>query len=255
MTLFKPEKPRDLFIHLALILASFFILLLIFFYGYLPSATNHGETITVPKLEGMSLKEMEDFLDSKNLDYEINDSTYKAGVKPLTVLNQHPAPGSKVKKNRRIYITIASETPPNVKMPKLVDQSLRSAEMSLKGYDLVLDSIHYVSSPHANLVLKQLVGKKEILAGTLIPKGTKVTLIVGNGTGNETVELPNLVGMPLEDATVYLSGLNLARGVIRYVPDATEEEGTIISQKPAFKSGEILHAGEMIDIWVAGEEK
>ncbi|MDB5274697.1 MAG: penicillin-binding protein [Chitinophagaceae bacterium] len=254
MTLFKPEKPKDLLIHFTLILASFFILLFLFFYVYLPSATNHGETITVPKLEGMSLKEMETFLDSKNLDYEINDSTYKAGVKPLTVLNQHPAPGSKVKKNRRIYITIASDTPPNVKMPKLVDQSLRSAEMVLKGYDLVLDSIHYVSSPFPNLVLKQLIKKKEILAGTLIPKGTKVTLIVGNGTGNDTLELPNLVGMSLDEADVVLSGLNLVKGTVKYVPDATEEAGTIISQKPAFKNGTTIHVGEMVDIWVAGEE-
>jgi beta-lactam-binding protein with PASTA domain len=255
MTLFKPEKPRDLIIHFALIFASFFILLLIFFYGYLPSATNHGETITVPKLEGMSLKEMEDFLDAKNLDYEINDSTYKAGVKPLTVLNQHPAAGSKVKKNRRIYITIASETPPNVKMPKLVDFSLRQAEMTLKGYDLILDSIYYAPSPFPNAVLKQMVKKKEILPGTLIPKGTKITLIVGNGTGNEEIPLPNVVGVPLDEALTLIGGLNLVKGVVKYVPDATEEAGTIISQKPTFKDGATIHVGEMIDIWVAGDEQ
>ncbi|HSZ71900.1 MAG TPA: PASTA domain-containing protein, partial [Cytophagaceae bacterium] len=92
------------------------------------------------------------------------------------------------------------------------------------------------------------------LPGTLVPKGTKVTLIVGNGTGNEEVELPNLVGMPLEDALVYLSGLNLAKGTVKYVPDATEESGTIISQKPAFKNGATIHVGEMVDVWVAGEE-
>ena len=195
MSLFKPEKPKDLIIHFGLILILFFATLLFFFYGYLPSATNHGETITVPNLEGMSLKELESFLSAKQLSYEINDSAFKAGVKPLSVLNQHPAPGSKVKKNRRIYITIASSTPPNVKMPKLVDNSLRSAEMMIKGYDLVLDSIHYMPSPYPNLVLKQLVNKKEIEPGTLIPKGTKVTLIVSNGTGNEEIELPNLVGL------------------------------------------------------------
>ncbi len=254
MSLLKPEKPKDLLIHLGLILGLFFAILLFFFYGYLPSATNHGETITVPKLEGMGLKELESFLSSKNLNYEINDSTYKAGIKPLTVLNQHPAPGSKVKKNRRIYITIAASTPPNVKMPKLVDNSLRSAEMMLKGYDLVLDSIHYMPSPYPNLVLKQLVNKKEIEAGTLIPKGTKVTLIVSNGTGNEEIELPNLVGLTLDVASVLLSGSNLVTGSVKYVPHAKEPQGTIISQKPAFKEGSTIHVGEMIDIWVAGEE-
>ena len=254
MSLLKPEKPADLLIHIGIILGVLFGLLLFFFYGYLPSATNHGETITVPKLEGMSVKELEDFLDSKNLSYEINDSAYKAGVKPLTVLNQHPIPGSKVKKNRRIYITIASSTPPNVKMPKLVDNSLRSAEMMLKGYDLVLDNIHYTPSPYPNLVLKQLVNNKEIEAGTLIPKGTKVSLVVSNGTGNEEIELPNLVGLTLDEAGVLLSGSNLVTGSIKYMPNASEAEGTIISQKPTFKDGVTIHVGEMIDIWVAGNE-
>jgi eukaryotic-like serine/threonine-protein kinase len=254
MSLFKPENPKDLFIHLGLIVGLFFALLLIFFYGYLPSATNHGETITVPKLEGMSIKELENFLDSKNLSYEINDSSYKAGIKPLTVINQHPVAGSKVKKNRRIYITIASSTPPNVKMPKLIDNSLRSAEMMIKGYDLVLDNIHYTPSPYPNLVLKQLVNNKEIEPGTLIPKGTKVSLVVSNGTGNEEIELPNLVGLTLDEAGVLLSGSNLVTGSVKYMPNATEPAGTIISQKPTFKDGATIHVGEMIDIWVAGDE-
>jgi beta-lactam-binding protein with PASTA domain len=255
MSLLKPEKAKDFLLHFALILGLFFALLLVFFYVYLPNATNHGETITVPKLEGITLEELEAYLDDKDLTFEVNDSTYRAGVKPHSVLNQHPSPGSKVKKNRRIYITIASINPPDVKMPKLIDNSLRSAEMILKGHDLILDSIHYVPSPYPNLVLRQLVNNKDIKAGDFIPKGTKVTLYVSNGTGNEEIELPNLKGLSLDEAKVLLSGSNLVLGVVKYDASSNEKEGTIISQKPTFTTGAKIHVGDMVDIWVAGEEQ
>lgn len=38
-----------------------FLLVILFFYVYLPIVTRHGETITVPDLEGMQLAQVEDF--------------------------------------------------------------------------------------------------------------------------------------------------------------------------------------------------
>ena len=34
---------------------------LVFFYIYLPATTNHGESITVPDLEGIPVDELQDF--------------------------------------------------------------------------------------------------------------------------------------------------------------------------------------------------
>ena len=49
-------------IHLGIMLVIAFGLILVFFYNFLPSYTNHGETITVPDLRGMAFSELEDFL-------------------------------------------------------------------------------------------------------------------------------------------------------------------------------------------------
>ncbi|MDB5256940.1 MAG: penicillin-binding protein [Chitinophagaceae bacterium] len=184
MALLKPQKVKDIWIHWTLIVVSSMILVCCFFYVYLPSASNHGETVTVPKLEGMEVNEMKSFLSSKKINYIIQDSVYKANVKPLTVLKQYPEPGSKVKKDRRIYVTVSSSTTPQVRMPELFDKSLRQAELMLKQNDLILDSIHYIPSLTPNTVIKQLVNHQEIPEGTLLSKGSKVTLVLGNGTGS-----------------------------------------------------------------------
>ena len=46
-------------IHLGIMLAIGLVLLLVFFYYFLPSYTNHGETITVPDLRGMAYDDLE----------------------------------------------------------------------------------------------------------------------------------------------------------------------------------------------------
>lgn len=183
MSFLKADTKKDLFIHLAIILAIGVIIVVGFFYIYLPITTNHNETVSVPKLNGMHLDQLEEFLGQQHLRYQINDSTYVPGAKPHTVISQHPAEGTKVKENRKIYISISSLQPPKVKMPNLVDASLKSAEMMLRGNDLVKGNVRFVSSPYANLVLQQLIGNTPVKAGTYIPKGTKINLVVGDGEG------------------------------------------------------------------------
>src|SRR6478735_428322 len=121
MELFKADSLKKVFVHLGIIFILFIGLLIFFFYIYLPKATHHDETIVVPKLVGMNVAEIENFLDSKNLRYKINDSTFTPGVKPNTVMTQHPLPESTVKENRMIYITVSSKNPPEVEMPNLKD--------------------------------------------------------------------------------------------------------------------------------------
>ena len=104
------QSRSDLFIHLGIIICSILVLFLGFFFIYLPFTTNHGEAITVPDLKKMNVMELEDFLDSRDLRYEVSDCTFVAGVTPLSVLAQYPLPGAKVKDGRKIYVTIVSNS-------------------------------------------------------------------------------------------------------------------------------------------------
>lgn len=245
----KANSPKDIFIHIAIMIAITAGLIAGFFYWYLPMATNHGETVAVPKLTGLNLAEIESVLNSKNLRYAVNDSSYAPGKKPLTVLSQHPLEGTQVKENRKIYVSISTKNPPKVKMPKLVDGSLKSAEIALKSYNLHLGNVKFVSSPYLNLVVDQKVNGQSIRAGTLISKGSKVDLEVGNGSGGKIIDVPDLVGMEEEEAKALLTEKGLSPGLIK-IATSTEKEGTVTKQHP---EGGQIKTGEMVDLWISGQ--
>ena len=72
-----------LLLHCLLAAALLVILCILYFYAYLPNTTNHGESITVPNVEGLPLERVAEFLEEHDLRYEINDSSYSANYPPL----------------------------------------------------------------------------------------------------------------------------------------------------------------------------
>lgn len=254
--MWKAEKPIHIVLHLALIASAIFLITLLFFKVYLPFVTNHNQKIIVPALAGKSLQEVEEILDEADLRYELNDSTFVEGEKSNLVISQHPEGGSEVKKNRKIYITITASEPPKVKMPKLVDvSSLKGAEVTLKSLDLRIGSVEYINSPYKDLVLSQKLKSQEIAPGTYIPKGSKIDLVVGNGEENPQIELPDLVGLPKEEAIKTLEDAGLKIGIIAF-DDTTEElNGTVTKQSPSPADGEnkTISKGATVDLWVAGQ--
>lgn len=244
---------RDVYVHAGIIICLLIILFLGFFFVYLPWSTNHGETITVPNLKGMTTEELEDFLDDRNLRYEISDCTFVAGAAPLSVLSQYPQSGAKVKEGRKIYLTITALHAPQIKMPDLTGMSVRSAEQLLKSFGLLMGELSYRNDLRENTVIGQLIGGNEIKKDALVPKGSKINLVVGDGLGNVEMEIPDLVGKTLEEAKLILAGSNLNFTVIQYDPAAVEPPGTIIRQNPASGEGGKIRVGDIIDLWVAGE--
>ena len=128
--LVKEKSWKSLIVNFGIMIIVVVALILTFFFVYLPSTTRHGETITVPNLEGMSLLEMDDFLKKRHLNYEVSDSGYSSQYPPLAILKQYPLAGSYVKENRKIYLTVISRQAKSVKLPNdLIDGSLKNAEL------------------------------------------------------------------------------------------------------------------------------
>jgi len=252
MSFFKADTPADLIKHLLIITGVALLLVLGFFYVYLPITTHHGETITVPKVTGMKLADLEDYLDERNLAYFVDDSSYNPSVAPFTVLTQDPAPGEKVKEGRKIYLQVAMKNPPVIKMPKLTGGSVKNAQLILKSYDLVVGQIQLVPSVEQNAVLKQLMGGKEITPGAPITKGTRVDLVVGDGLGNQEFAVPNLVNMPQDEATTLLVGQGLQVGeVFEQAAEEGQTPGTVVRQRPVAAPNATIRMGQLVDLWVA----
>jgi beta-lactam-binding protein with PASTA domain len=252
MVTIKTNSRRDLLIHLGIIGCLSAIILLSFFFLYLPWRTNHGESITVPDLKGRNAGELATFLEEHDLRYEVQDSDYVSNMPPLSVKDQYPKAGSKVKQGRKIYVTVIARNPPMVAMPNLIDMSYRSAQTTLQSFGLEATEPVYKPNLCMNCVLAQQLEGKDIKTGTRIPKGTKITLVVGNGAGNELFNVPNYVGLPLEEAKAAIVGQNLELGSILSDTDSDKPAGTVTRQNPPAVEGNKIRQGELVDLWVSG---
>ncbi len=267
MSFKKPSSIKDLLIHVGLILGTVFFLVICLFYIYLPVSTNHGETITVPDVVGMSPDELQEFLKKRSLRFEVTaDSSYSADFPALAVLRQVPKPNTKVKENRKIYVTLNAESPPLVRMPKVIDLHLRSAHKVIKSYDLKLGEVRYEPGNYFGVVREARINKRAVLEGERIEKGSAIDLIVDDGYGNISFQSPNLIGLDQEEAEVVIIGSGLQVGNVRSTlsPEArvtvTDEDGidylemvavppgSVQEQYP--KPGVVLKIGDIIDLWI-----
>lgn len=231
-------------IHLMLALLTVLVLGVLYFYAYLPYITNHGETITVPTVEGKTIEEAGDYLAKHDLRYEVSDSLYSADAPPLAVLRQYPHAGSKVKENRKIYLSVNRVNAPTVPLPNLIDGSVINAEALLKANELKRGRIELVSGPF-NIVKEMKYKGVRIAANTRVPKGAVIDLVVMSGGSPEP--LPDLTGLPLDEAKFIILGQYLTVGRIVAVGDTTGGTAVVIMQKP---SDGRVSVGDVIDLWV-----
>jgi len=113
---------RQFLRHLGLAVAISIILLLSTLIG-LRIYTHHGQSILVPDLEGLTQEEVGEVTAARDLRFEVIDSVYSSEMPRGTVIKQNPRASAKVKKNRRIFLTMNAINPETVPMPRLVDRS------------------------------------------------------------------------------------------------------------------------------------
>jgi beta-lactam-binding protein with PASTA domain len=139
-----------------------------------------------------------------------------------------------------------------VAMPQLVSLTFRSAELNLRSLGLDVGDKDYVPDVAKNAVLRQLYNGKEIAAGTSVPKGAKIDLEIGDGLGNTMFDIPDVVGLQIDEAEAAIRGSNLKIGTRIPVDDPEKEVGTVVRQRPEARSGERIRVGETMDLWVVG---
>ncbi len=239
-------------IHLGIIFLICAVFLVGFFYIYLPVTTKHGESITVPDLQGMQYSDAEEFLKKRNLRLEVFDSTFIVDIAPGTIISQNPAPMVNVKENRKIYITVTPKYAPKIKFPDVIDVSAEMVEKILKNNGLNLGKIRYRPDLAANAVLEAQLNGVKVEAGDSIYKGSTIDIIVGDGKGTDRFLVPKLAGLSLEEAEYTILGSGLKLGIIEYVETDTVELGYVIRSRPSHENRQIVRLGDEINLWVSG---
>jgi beta-lactam-binding protein with PASTA domain len=245
------------FIASRVFLKNLFILIIILVIGFfslnamLNNFTHHGENVSVPDLTGLKITKLDSLLEAHHFNFKVVDSIYDGERVAGTVIDQDPAPKSKVKENRTIYLTINAVNPPDVKMPDLVDVSFRQAQAMLQSYGLVTGDVIYRADLAKNAVLEQLFKNKIIKPGTMIPKGAVIDLVLGDGMGDTEVEVPDLTGLTQSEARIKLSQSSLTIGIVEFENNSIDKNSAkIYRQNPEGGSGNTLRQGSGVDIYL-----
>ncbi|WP_293913900.1 MULTISPECIES: PASTA domain-containing protein [unclassified Sphingobacterium] len=215
-----------------LLAIAFFVVLFLGIYFGLGIYTKHNEAIPVPKVKGMIIEQAIDALDNAGLDYQI-DSVYQMDAKPGLVIEQDPEPNFHVKSGRTIYLTIISKTAPEIDFPNIIDKTLIEASAILKNHGFRLGDTTYIADIAKDVVLDVKFAGQKLKPGRMVPKGSRIELVLGDGRGEDEINIPNLLGLTLTEAKFALQGVGLNVGVVQYqgtISDSTAAR--VISQTP-----------------------
>jgi eukaryotic-like serine/threonine-protein kinase len=186
-------KTKTFFLQVFYALCILLAIMLGFMY-WLDFTTNHGEEITVPNLAKMTTEQAEEKLEELDLEYVILDSVdFRKEFPKYSIVEQDPIAGSKVKKDRKIYIKLNSAGFASIKMPDLIEKTLRQAEPSLKAVGLEIGTLSYVPYLGKDMVLKMKLNGKELKPGDKVMKSSKIDLVLGDGkVGFDDSEIDSL---------------------------------------------------------------
>jgi beta-lactam-binding protein with PASTA domain len=241
------DRAKRIFVLFAL-LAVLFIIVNDF---VMPWYVNRNEILDVKSVVGLRLEDAVKVLDSLGLEgvkgYTRQDRSRAIG----TVIIQNPLAGSKVKKGRRIYLTVSGGEQ-LVKVPSIKGRTLRDAKFGLEREGLKLGNVEYQPSAEfpANTIIEQ-----KLLPGISVKKDVYVSVIVSQGNAAQQVVVPELTGKTLNDAGKILANSGLKIGNVSYITSSDLLPNTVVDQFP--RIGESVPYGQTVDLFIVqgGEKK
>ena len=179
---FKKYLTSKVFVAQVLAAMAIVAVIAFLFFHWITFVTNHGNEITVPNLAKLNEDQVEEKLNELDLDYEIIDTIdYNPNFPKLTVAQQEPTAGSKVKGGRTIYLKLNASTFKMVAVPDLIEKTYRQAVPTLKAIGLQEGTIKYVPYIGKDMVLEMWMNGKKIKPGTKVLKASKIDLVLGDG--------------------------------------------------------------------------
>lgn len=148
----------------------------------LSKITAHNQYVIVPDLEGFSISDIQVLEDQVDFRFAVLDSTkFNPQYPPLSVIEHVPSAGAEVKKDRKIYLTLNPSGYRKLRVPNVVQVTRRNAETKLTAVGFELGEITYRNNIGKNMVLEMRYKGQKIEAGRLLPKTSKIDLVLGNG--------------------------------------------------------------------------
>ena len=166
------------------LLKAFFLFFILGFLSLqvLKIITQNNRHKTVPDIYGLPLMKAIEVLNENGLRHEVIDSgKYNPKIKPLGVLEFFPTSGNEVKKGRKIYLTLNPSGYRKISIPNIIQVTYRNAISKLKAVGFEIGEITYQNNIGKDMVLEIRYNGKKIAPGSVLPKTTKIDMVLGNG--------------------------------------------------------------------------
>ncbi|MGB0430512.1 MAG: PASTA domain-containing protein [Bacteroidia bacterium] len=242
---------KNIFVKNLIIIGILGILVLWVTECQLRRQTLNGVKIQVPDFTGLDESDVQRMCEQRQLNYVVKDTAFIKKMLKRTMVDQMPEAESWVKPGRTIYLTINSDKPPMVKLQDLTSLQERGAIRILQNDGFMVDpDSEYEPDPGLDWVLKVKVNDEEIEWGSKLPKGTTITLVLGDGsTDGGPIKAPNLLGRDFNLIPNFMYMQNKILGDV----DSTELNGPlsiakVYRQDP--RPGIKIKPSDPIHIWI-----
>lgn len=214
----------------------------------MPMVTRHGNEFALPNIVAMTVAEAEPVLMEADLRLEITSEEYHPDKPTGTILSQFPSGGTMVKSGRIIRI-VTSLGQKAVEVPDLQGFSIRQARLNLEAAGFELGDVEWTFT---DSLPEKVVVFTYPAAGKKIPYGSEVNLMVNRGPYQQTVFVPRLIGLPLEEAQIRLEEKNLKVGLVTLTVNENYLPQTVLEQSE--DAGTELMPGEEVDLVVSSTD-
>lgn len=200
----KKIRPHLVTIIIAAFMVVFLFLFIFYSYKYYNSTAGHN-MVSVPPLENIPAENAKEILALFDLNLIVKDEIYNSEIPEGFIIEQTPEPGKNVPADSDIeVVTSRGQKITYILTPNLVGLSLEEASKILEDFGLVMVNIskEYSSAFEENLIIDQKPKFNEE-----IEPGGSVNIIVSKG--EETIFIPNIIGLDFISASDYLKSLGL----------------------------------------------
>jgi serine/threonine-protein kinase len=200
---------------------------------------NSGQFTKVPPVLAKTEQQARTQLQGSGLDVERVKHAYSDTVKRGTVISTDPGVGERIRDNDSVTLTV-SDGPRTVKVPDLKGLALFKAREVLKGDGLAAGM---VTREFSEDVLKGFVIGTDPAAGTERHSGSAIAIVVSKGA---PVELPDVTGSSVEDATAQLEGAGLKVKIAAERVNSEFDKGQVAQQTP--RAGREAATGDTVTL-------
>ncbi|MEM6396790.1 MAG: PASTA domain-containing protein [Bacteroidota bacterium] len=205
---------RNFGVLIGMLLIGFFIL-----KGGLRCYTKHGQSMELPNFEGLHISEARELANSRGLTLRVLEANFDKDREPGLVVLQEPPEGSRIKRQRSIYLTVLSDTPAMVTLPSLVgnyDYDVYTRKLESLDIEFEVVEEEYDPRQEEKTILHffydgRKITDEDLRRGVQVPQGTRLGFVITKRRTGQ-VTMPDVVCQTYNESAFVIAGSQLLIG-------------------------------------------